>query len=174
MIINAPRTRLRCWRETDREAFAALHDDPEVMLDYGGPLSRAESDAKLERYVAAFDQFGFCRWAVERLDGEFLGYAGIMPSPPEHPIGPHVEIGWRLVRHAWGHGYATEAAGAALNDAFTRAGLTEVIAYTASDNLRSQAVMARLRLQRDPSRDFTADYDRVGAWQGLVWVTRSV
>jgi RimJ/RimL family protein N-acetyltransferase len=173
MIVNTPRTRLRCWRETDRDAFAALHADPEVMLDYGGPLSRAESDAKLDRYVAAFEQFGFCRWAVERLDGEFLGYAGIMPSPPTHPIGPHMEIGWRLMRSAWGYGYATEAARAALYDAFTRAGLTEVIAYTASDNLRSQAVMARLRMQRDPSRDFTADYDRVGAWQGLVWVARS-
>jgi RimJ/RimL family protein N-acetyltransferase len=108
------------------------------------------------------------------LDGEFLGYAGIMPSSPEHPIGPHVEIGWRLTRPAWGHGYATEAAEAALKDAFTRVKLIEVVAYTASDNHRSQAVMARLRLQRDPSRDFTMDYDRVGAWQGLVWATRSV
>jgi RimJ/RimL family protein N-acetyltransferase len=174
MIINTARTRLRCWREADREAFAALHAHPEVMLDYGGTLSRAESDAKFDRYVAAFNQLGFCRWAIERLDGEFLGYAGIMPSPPQHPLGPHMEIGWRLVRHAWGHGYATEAAAAALNDGFTRAGLTEVVAYTASDNLRSQAVMARLRLQRDPTRDFTANYSRVGAWQGLVWVARSV
>jgi hypothetical protein len=51
-------------------------------------------------------------------------------------------------------------------------GLTEVIAYTAADNLRSQAVMIRLQMQRDPSRDFTADYDRIPAWRGLVWVAR--
>jgi RimJ/RimL family protein N-acetyltransferase len=78
-----------------------------------------------------------------------------------------------LVRHAWGHGYATEAARAALSDAFTRVGLTEVLAYTALDNLRSQAVMDRLQLRRDPSRDFTADYDTVKGWRGLVWVARS-
>jgi RimJ/RimL family protein N-acetyltransferase len=78
------------------------------------------------------------------------------------------------VRSAWGHGYATEAARAALNDAFTRVGLAEVVAYTAPDNLRSQAVMSRLQLERDPSRDFTADYDGVKAWRGLVWVARGV
>lgn len=172
MIINTPRTRLRSWRETDREAFAAMHADPEVMLDYGGPLSRAESDAKLDRYAVAFDQCGFCRWAIESRGGEFLGYAGLMSSGPDHPIGARIDIGWRLVRSAWGNGYATEAARAALQDAFTRMGLTEVLSYTAPDNLRSQAVMTRLSMTRDPSRDFTATYD-FGAWQGWVWVARS-
>jgi RimJ/RimL family protein N-acetyltransferase len=174
VIINTPRLRLRRWRETDRGAFAALNADSEVMLDLGGPISRAQSDVKFDRYAATFDQSGVCRWVLETLAGEFLGYAGIMPSLPDHPLGPHVEIGWRLVRRAWGQGYATEAATAALNDGFTRAGLTEVLAYTAADNLRSQAVMARLRLQRDPTRDFTEDYEGLGAWRGLVWVTRPV
>jgi RimJ/RimL family protein N-acetyltransferase len=174
MMIETPRIRLRCWREADREAFAAMNADPEVMLDQGGPLSREKSDAKLDRYAAAFVSYGFCRWVTEARDGEFLGYAGIMPSPSEHPLGPHFEIGWRLVRRAWGHGYATEAAGAALKDAFDRAGLVEVLAYTSPDNLRSQAVMARLRLRRDPARDFTADYNGLRAWRGLVWVAAAV
>jgi RimJ/RimL family protein N-acetyltransferase len=172
MIIDTPRTRLRSWRNTDREAFAAMNADPEVMHDLGGPISRAESDAKLDRYVAAFNRYGVCRWPIERLDGSFLGYTGIMPSRPDHPLGPHFEIGWRLVRRAWGHGYATEAARAALADGFERAGLTEVMSYTAPDNLRSQRVMERLGLQRDPSRDFAVEYDNVGRWQGLVWVGR--
>ena len=173
MIINTPRTRLRCWGRADRDAFAAMHADPDVMHDYGGPISRGESDAKLDRYTATYHQHGFCRWAIEGQEGDLLGYAGIMPSRPGHPLGSHSEIGWRLVRRAWGHGYATEAARAALNDAFTRVGLAEVIAYTAFDNLRSQAVMGRLQLRRDPSRDFTADYDTIKGWRGLVWVACS-
>lgn len=172
MIITTPRLRLRCWKETDRNVFAAMHADPEVMRDYGGPISRAESDAKLDRYVSAYHSYGFARWAVENQEGGFLGYTGVMPSRPVHPLAPHTEIGWRLVRQAWGHGFATEAARAALKDAFTRVGLAEVIAYTSPDNTRSQAVMARLRLERDPLRDFTADYYGVKGWCGLVWVAR--
>jgi RimJ/RimL family protein N-acetyltransferase len=172
MVIDTPRTRLRCWEQIDRDAFAAMHADPEVMHDYGGPISRRESDAKLDRYAAAYRQHGLCRWAVEGQDGALLGYAGVMPSRLGHPLGSHFEIGWRLVRRCWGHGYATEAARAALEDAFTRLRLAEVIAYTSLDNLRSQAVMGRLQLRRDPSRDFTADYDTIKGWRGLVWVAR--
>jgi RimJ/RimL family protein N-acetyltransferase len=170
MILDTPRLRLRCWQPADRDAFAAMHADPAVMHDYGGPLSRIESDAKLDRYAAVYREHGFCRWAIESRAGAFLGYAGIMPSRPGHPLGLHVDVGWRLMRPAWGHGYATEAAREALNDAFTRIGLAEVFAYTAPDNVRSQAVMTRLQMQRDPSRDFTADYDSIKAWRGLVWV----
>ena len=172
MVIDTRRVRLRPWRETDREALATMHADPEVMLDQDGPIGRAASDVKLDRYAAAFKQCGFCRWAVESRDGAFLGYSGVMPSHEDHPLGPHFEIGWRLVRSAWGRGYATEAAKAALHDAFMRVGLGEVVTYTSPDNLRSRAVIDRLGMQRDPSRDFTADYDDVGTWRGLVWVAR--
>jgi RimJ/RimL family protein N-acetyltransferase len=94
-----------------------------------------------------------------------------MPSFPGHPLGSHMEIGRRLIRRAWGRGYATEGARAALADAFDHVGLKEVLSYTGPDNLRSQAVMARLRLRRDPARDFTAHYDGFGTWHGLVWVS---
>jgi RimJ/RimL family protein N-acetyltransferase len=172
MVIDTPRTRLRCWRSTDREAFAAIHADPEVMHDYGGPISQSESDTKLDRYMAAYRQHRISRWAIESRHGELLGYTGIMPSRPDHPLGPHFDIGWRLVRHAWGLGYATEAARAALDDAFARVGLVEVLAYTSPDNVRSRRVMERLQLPRDPARDFTADYDSIKGWHGLVWVAR--
>ena len=170
MLIETPRLRLRPWNDLDRAPFAALHADPEVMLDQGGPIDRAASDEKLDWYREAFKDFGFCSWAVESRGGDFLGYAGIMPAELPHPLGAHHEAAWRLKRSAWGHGYACEAARAALHDVFTRLRLPIVLAYTAPDNLRSQAVMARLGLRRDPSRDFTHDYENFPAWHGLVWV----
>jgi len=173
VIIETSRLRLRQWREADRDAFAALNADPEVSRDLGVPLSRAASDAKLDRYIAAFAQHGFCRWAIESKAGEFLGYAGVMPVRREHPLGHHDEVGWRLKRDAWGRGYASEAARAALDDVFARVGLAEVLSYTAPDNVRSQAVMDRLQLTREPARDFVARYDGHDAWHGMVWVARS-
>ncbi len=142
------------------------------MRDLGGPISRAASDAKLDRYRRAFQQHGIGRWVIEDRDGSFLGYAGVMPSHDGHPLGRHFEIGRRLVHSAWGKGCASEAAGAALHHAFARAGLSEILAYSAADNPRSQAVMDRLHMKRDPSRDFTASYDNVATWHGLVWVAR--
>lgn len=166
--------RLRSWRESDSEAFAALNSDVEIMEDYGGPLSRFESDQKLKRFIAAFDNYGFGRWLIEDLEDNFLGYAGVYPSRVKHPLGDHDELGWRLMRRAWGHGYATEAARASLDDVFGRIGLKEVIAYTSSDNIRSQAVIARLNMQRDPPRDFTlgsTDTDDTEARRRMVWMT---
>ena len=178
----APRTRrlvterlvLRCWHDDDRVAFAAMNADVEVMQDLGGTLDRDASDRKLDRFAEAFDNHGYGRWVIEgTVDGgdpSFLGYAGVMANRGSHPLGEHDDGGWRLCRHAWGHGVASEAARAALHDVFTRAGLNEVVSYTAPDNTRSRAVMQRLGLRRDNSLDFSAHYDGFGIWHGLVWI----
>lgn len=148
-----------------------MHADPEVMADQGGPIARADSDAKFDRYVAAYLEHGTSRWAVEDAEGFFLGYAGVMPRlAPNHPLGPHYEVGWRFVRSAWGHGFATESARAALPYAFRHLRLDEIVSYTGADNQRSQAVMARLNLERTPSHDFVVEHDGAVPWHGLVWV----
>ena len=170
-MIRTERLQLVPWRADHRASFARMHADPEVMVDLGGPISQAESDAKFNRYNTAYAEHGLSRWAVERTDGTFLGYAGVMPRPlPDHPLGPHFEVGWRFTRGAWGNGYATESARAALDDAFRRTRLEEIVSYTGAENSRSQAVMTRLSLQRHTARDFTAEYERIGSWRGLVWV----
>jgi len=173
-VIETTRLLLRPWRDGDRQAFVEMSSDPEVMRDLGGAITSQESDAKLDRYAKALDLTGLSRWVVEHREyGGFLGYAGVLHRP-DHIIGQHFDLAWRLIRTAWGHGYATEAASAALNDAFTRVGLPEVLAYTSPENLRSQAVMSRLKLLRDQSRDFELEDGRHGIWRGLVWVARPV
>ncbi|GII31467.1 GNAT family N-acetyltransferase [Planotetraspora mira] len=152
-MLETERLSLRRWRESDREPFAALNADPEVMEHFPALLSRDESDALVGRIEEGFEERGFGLWAVEA-EGAFIGFTGL--TVPRFTAGftPCVEIGWRLARRAWGYGYATEAATAALGDAFGRLGLEEVVSFTAVQNLRSQAVMRRIGMSRDLAGDF--------------------
>ncbi|MGL4744644.1 MAG: GNAT family N-acetyltransferase [Dermatophilaceae bacterium] len=146
---------LRQWRAADREPFAALNADAEVMRHFPSTLDRAASDALVDREQAAIDERGWGLWALERVaDGAFLGVTGL--AVPRHPLPcqPCVEVGWRLTRHAWGNGYATEAAGEALRVAFAELRLDEVVSFTSVGNVRSRAVMGRLDMTRDPDGDF--------------------
>ena len=153
--LRTPRLLLRPWRDADREPFAAMNADPEVMEHYPASLTRAESDALVERIRAGFRQHGYGLWAIEVVDGgEFIGYTGLAPASFESHFTPAVEIGWRLARPAWGHGYATEAARAALAFGFDQAGLREIVSFTSVDNLRSRAVMRRIGMTYDPVDDF--------------------
>jgi len=170
-MIKTPRLLLSRWDGRHREAFAAMHSDSKVMADLGGPIDQSESYRKFERYRAALREQGISRWAIEKSNGAFVGYAGVMPRlSKDHPLGVHFEVGWRLVRAAWGYGYATESAKAALHHAIRDVELDEIISYTSPDNRRSQAVMARLNLLRDPSRDFTLQTPTGQQWKGMVWV----
>jgi RimJ/RimL family protein N-acetyltransferase len=146
---------VRRWRPDDREPFAALNADPEVMEHFPATLTRAQSDALVDWIEAGIDERGFGFWAVEvAATGEFIGFTGLSVAGFSSHFTPAVEIGWRLTRSSWGHGYASEAARHALGVAFDDLGLSEVVAFTAATNVRSQAVMRRLGMSHDPADDF--------------------
>jgi RimJ/RimL family protein N-acetyltransferase len=146
---------LRRWRPSDREVFARLNADPEVTEYLPGPLDRAGSDAVADRIEAHFAKHGFGAWAVEVVGGEpFIGFAGLMVPRFEAHFTPAVEIGWRFLRSAWGHGYATEAAREGCRVAFAELGLPAIVSFTAPANLRSRRVMERLGMTHDPDGDF--------------------
>lgn len=131
-----------------------MNADPAVREHLGEPLTREQSDASVARYEAAFERRGYGWWAVEvRETGEFVGFTGLDDVDEETPF-DGVEIGWRLARTAWGHGYATEAARAALAYGFDTLRLPELVALTTATNTRSQAVMRRIGMTRDPADDF--------------------
>lgn len=143
--LRTDRLLLRRWRESDREPFAAMGADPEVMRYFPATLTRAESDALAARADALFDQHGYGLWALEHASsGTFLGFTGLAPMPVGIPGSGGVEVGWRLAREFRGRGYATEAARAALGFAFGELALSEVHSITAVINLPSRAVMERL------------------------------
>ncbi|QNE17153.1 GNAT family N-acetyltransferase [Kribbella qitaiheensis] len=148
---------LRPYREEDQPAFAAMNADPEVMKYLGGePLTREQSDAITEganhRFVA--DGIGFL--AIERRsDGAFLGACGLMRHDAWYP--DDLEVGWRLAREYWGHGYATEAANSWLAHAFLDRSEPRVISITDTPNLNSIAVMKRLGMTFDHETELVED-----------------
>lgn len=153
--LRTERLLLRHWRAADLDPWAALNADPEVRAYLGGPRTREESAASMARFEADLTARGWGWWAVEvTATGELVGLAGLDPVDDGRPF-RGVEIGWRLARAAWGHGYATEAARAVLGYGFGTLGLDEVVAETLRDNARSQAVMRRLGMTYEPAYDFT-------------------
>jgi RimJ/RimL family protein N-acetyltransferase len=143
------------WHESDTEPFAALNADPRVREHFPNVLTRAESEASLGRIRTHFEKHGFGAWAVElRERPGLIGFAGLTHPMFAAPCGPCVEIGWRFAFDAWGHGYATEAARAALRAGFQEIGLEEVVSFATVGNARSRRVMEKLGLSHDPADDF--------------------
>lgn len=153
--LRTERLLLRRWTDADRVPFAELNADPVVMEHFPSLLTRAEADATLDRIDRHFDEHGFGLWAMERLaDGVFLGFTGLAVPRFDAHFTPCVEVGWRMARHAWGAGYATEAAQAAVADGFERLELPQIVAMTVPANVRSRAVMERLGMHCDRADDF--------------------
>ena len=159
---STARLNFRVWQAHHVAPFVAMNGDAEVMRYFPAVMSHAQSQEAIDRWMAAFRERGWSLWAVERRDdGSFIGCIGLTTPLNPIPYGPCVEVGWRLVRAAWGRGYATEGAAACLNLAFTRLKLEEVIAITSLLNLRSIEVMKRIGMV-----NADADFDHPSVPEG--------
>lgn len=146
---------LRGWEPADAVEFARLNADEQVMQYLLGPVTRQHSDAQIERFHQHACAHGFGRWAVEVRGGtRFIGTVGLSFVPYAAHFGPCVELTWRLAHPHWGHGFASEAAGAAMAYGFERLGLPEIVAATVPANVRSRAVMERIGMAYDADDDF--------------------
>ena len=155
LVLETSRLYIRHWQKEDAEHFAELNADPEVMRYLPKVLTREESDHLLRIVQEGIDKHGMGFWAVEiKQTRTFIGFVGIAPVDDNLPCAPNTEIGWRLIRAAWGNGYATEAALACLNLAFQHYHLPEVVAFTAVENQRSRAVMQKLGMIYNKADDF--------------------
>jgi RimJ/RimL family protein N-acetyltransferase len=152
MELRTARLLLRRFRDEDLDALAAINADPEVTRTVPA-ADRAETARMLERIRAHWDDHGFGLWAAD-VDGECAGWVGLSRPRFEAPFLPAVEIGWRLARRHWGHGYATEGARAALAFGFETLALDEIVSFTVVFNQRSRAVMERIGMRRDEAGDF--------------------
>lgn len=155
-VLATPRLSLRLWREGD-DAHAAAMRTPAVLRwleDADTPPRRPGSVVERMRDMQAMH--GHCFWVVERQeDGAFLGYCGLKRVDAEGTsLAGAFEIGWSLAEEHWGHGYATEAAQAALARAFETHDAPFVVAFTVAENVPSWRVMKRIGMERLPEADF--------------------
>jgi len=139
--LETERLILRPTAPEDFEGWAAFMGDAQAAHHIGGQQPRAVAWRGFLSMAGAWQIQGFAMFSViEKSSGRWVGRLG-----PWMPEGwPGTEVGWGIVREAWGKGYATEGAAAAIDWAFEHLGWTEVIHTIAPDNLASQGVARKL------------------------------
>jgi len=153
--LRTERLLLRAWRDDDVEPFAALNADPVTMAHFPAPLDRAETEFMVERIVARWEKDGHGLWAVEVPDAApFIGFIGVVRQEFPAHFTPCIEVGWRLARAHWGHGYAPEGGRECLRWGFEQQGMVEIVSMTTESNTKSRRVMEKIGLVRDPDDDF--------------------
>jgi ribosomal-protein-alanine N-acetyltransferase len=148
MGLETERLILDAWQVSDVRAFRPIATDTEVMryITGGVPWTDDQIQTFVERQLKLYSERGLCRWKlVSKATGEMMGFCGVgfwrdNPDP---------EIGWWLARRYWGQGLATEAASAALRDAFERVRLDRIISIARPENIASLRVMDKLGLRRE-------------------------
>jgi RimJ/RimL family protein N-acetyltransferase len=146
-VLETSRLILRGWRRRDLEAHAEMSADPEVMryIGDGKVLDRGQSWREIAMHIGHWALRGYGQWALERKeDGASLGRAGLW-NPPGWP---GLEVGWKLARHAWGQGYATEGGAAAIEWAWATLDAPRLISVIQPGNERSIRVAERLGMRR--------------------------
>jgi RimJ/RimL family protein N-acetyltransferase len=145
--LETERLVLRAWEARDLDPYAALCADPEVMrfIGSGTPQTREQAGAAMASFRDTWDERGFGLWCVTRPgEDRCLGFVGLAVPEFLPEVMPAVEIGWRLARAEWGHGYATEAAAAARDFAFGAAGLDRIVSIAQPANHASTGVMRKI------------------------------
>lgn len=143
--LSTERLFLRGYRRVDFEAFAAHLADP-VSAAHLGLSDRESSWRRFCSHAGMWLIDGAGWWSVElRATGQLVGNVGAF----FRESATTVEIGWNTYRDFWGHGYASEAAGAALSWAFDMRAEPRARALIASGNASSVRVATRLGFVRD-------------------------
>ena len=171
--VTTDRLHLRRFETTDLDALAVVFAKREVWeFPLGRPLDRDETADFIANQRSHWDACDFGLWiAIERASERIIGYVGLCVPMFLPPILPAVEVGWRFDPDVWGHGFASEAARAALDQAFTTLALPEVCSVPQVDNHASVAVAERIGMRRGEVMTIPAN-DQRGAVEGqLFWTT---
>lgn len=142
MILETKRLYLRKMNQSDYEALSKMLQDEETMYAYEGAFSDEETQEWLDRQIDRYREYGFGLWAVVLKEtDEMIGQCGLtMQQWNGRQV---LEIGYLLQRAYWHNGYATEAAKACKEYAFTKLDADEVCSIIRDTNTASQNVAQR-------------------------------
>lgn len=144
-IFETERLIIREWQEADRPYFYALSADKDVMKYFPNTLTKNECDRVVQKLTAQQAKNGCCFWSCEiKKSKTFIGLVGLNKIDDGLPFAPCVEIGWRLSKEHWGHGYASEAAKGCLAYGFQTLNVNEIVSFAVKDNINSIKVMERI------------------------------
>ncbi len=148
-VFQSERLGFRTWTKDDLFEFSEINADADVMEHFPKPLSVAETDEFLDRLIAHYSLHGYQYFAAEILETcELIGFIGLAFQRYKTEFSPATDIGWRLKKSVWGHGYATEGAKRCLTFAFEDLNLKKVFSACTVNNLRSQNVMKKIGMTR--------------------------
>jgi len=169
--VATERLELRKFREDDLDELAIVFANPEVwQFPYGRAFTRDETSVFVTIQIREWEDCGFGCWiARERASGRVIGYVGLSVPNFLPEILPAVEVGWRFEPAAWGKGFASEGARAALDEAFTTLGLIEVYSVPQAENPSSAAVCERIGMSLERKVVIPANSQR-GELEGLLYL----
>lgn len=158
LFLETERVVLRRFTSDDLELIVELDSDPEVKryIDNGAPADLDDLTETLDWWLGYYERFeGYGFWAaLDKDTGDFLGWFHFRPRQSDPPLEP--ELGYRLRRHVWGRGLATEVSQALIDRGFSELGVERVYAETMAVNVGSRRVMEKAGLRF--VRTFHADW----------------
>jgi RimJ/RimL family protein N-acetyltransferase len=151
IIIETNRLILRTFSEEDAGLILELNADPEVTRYTGDPIRDLDHAKQvLDRVILPqYALYNHGRWAVHvkpELDPiaiGFIGWCGLKNRPERNEI----DLGYRLMKKAWGKGYATEAAYACLKYGFEKLHLERIVGRAMPGNIASLRVLEKCQMQ---------------------------
>ena len=147
--LHTPRLTLRPLTASD---FPAVRDfyASERSRFVGGPKDAVQAWRHFAMEIGHWTLKGFGRWGVEVTEtGDFVGIIGLF-GPEGYP---EPELGWDLMEGFDGKGYATEAARAARDWAYTEGGFTTIMSLIDPDNTAWRKLAERLGAVQDGTFD---------------------
>jgi RimJ/RimL family protein N-acetyltransferase len=155
IIYETKRLILREWQDKDFGAFSKLNQDASVMEFFPKILNQQDTLKLINKIKDKFNANGFGFYTVILKKSEqLIGSIGLNTPDFKAHFTPCVEIGWRVAKAYWGHGFAVEAAQKCLDIGFNEFNLHEIVSFTAKINKKSERIMQKLGMIHNINDDF--------------------